>query len=61
MSNLTTVALLSISSLSLLTSAATLTLLVVGGRKAKTEVEEVREKVNAKLTNLKTALSDLEI
>lgn len=61
MSNGATIALITISTLSLLTSAATLTVVLVGGKKAVEEVAEVREKTNTALRKFKAALADLEI
>lgn len=61
MSNGATIALITISTLSLLTSAATLTVVLVGGKKAVEEVTEVREKTNTALRKFKAALADLEI
>lgn len=55
-----TVAILAISSLSLITSAATLTLVLVGAKRMQEEVEEVRETANGTVKKIKNALNDLE-
>lgn len=55
------VAILAVSSLSLITSAATLTVVLVGGRKMQSEVEAVKTKTNKTVLNFKSALENLEL
>lgn len=55
------IALLTISSLSLAVSAATLTIVIVGGKKVEQKVEEARTKANATLDKVRWALSDLSL
>ena len=57
----TTVALFTISTLSLLTSAATLFVVFVGAKKVQADVEEAKNKANNTLSNLKHALNSVEI
>lgn len=61
MNTATTVVLITISSLSLITSAATLTVVLVGGRKMQAEVEEAKTKASKSVQNLKSALENLEL
>lgn len=55
------VAILAVSTLSLVTSAATLAVVLVGGKQMKQEVDETKEKANSSIRKLKTALEDLEL
>lgn len=55
------VAILAVSTLSLITSAATLTVVLVGGKKMHSEVEAVKTKTNKTVSNLKSALDNLEL
>lgn len=61
MGTATTVILITLSSLSFITSAATLTVVLVGGKKMQSEVEEVRTKANGAVGKLKAALENLEL
>lgn len=61
MSTGATVALFAISSLSLLTSAATLTIVLVGAKKVEAQVEDVRKKANTNIAKIKSALDNLEL
>lgn len=55
------IAILTVSALSLAASLTTLVVVVVGGAKAKVEIEQVRTKANNGLSQLKAALDNLEI
>lgn len=57
----TTVVLITISSLSLIASAATLTVVLVGAKKMQNQLDEVKTKTNKTVSNLKIALSNLEL
>lgn len=57
----TSIVLIVISSLSLITSTATLALMWRGSKKVSTEVVELKTKTNEQIRKLKNALSDLEI
>lgn len=61
MNTTTTIVLITISSLSLITSGATLAIVLVGAKKAKNEISEIKTKTNKSIQNLKSALNDLEI
>ena len=56
-----TVVLITLSSLSLLASGATLTLVWIGSKKVETQIEEVKTKSNKTVQALKTALDNLEL
>jgi hypothetical protein len=55
------IAILAISSLSLVVSAATLAVVIIGGKKAQGEVKEVKTKANASLMRIRNALDGVEI
>lgn len=61
MNTTTTVALITISSLSLVASSATLALALIGGRKLQAEVTDVKTKTNKTVQTLKSALETLEL
>jgi hypothetical protein len=61
MNTTTTVALITLSSLSLIASSATLTLVLVGSRKMKHEMEDAKKKTNKTVQTLKSALDNLEL
>jgi hypothetical protein len=56
----TIVALITISSLSFIASATTLTVVLVGAKKMQTQLDEVKTKTNKTVSNLKSALATLE-
>lgn len=58
--NLTPVVLIALSSLSLIASGTTLTIVVIGAKKMKVELAEVRMKSNKTVRNLQHALANLE-
>lgn len=51
--------LIALSLLNLAVSGATLTIVVVGAKKASDEIEAIRTKTNGALKNVKRALEDL--
>lgn len=57
----TTVALITISSLSLIASSATLVAMLVGAKKMQAEVDEVKTKTNKTVAKIKAALENLEL
>lgn len=57
----TSIAILAVSTFSLLTSGATLAVVLIGAKKMHTEVEETKTKMNRTVHNLKYALDDMEI
>ena len=61
MNTTTIVALITISSLTLVTSGATLAIALVGSKKMKTELDEVKMKANTAVNNMKSALDNLEL
>lgn len=61
MSTGATIAVVTLSALSFLTSSATLAVVLVGGKRAEKQIDEVRTKTNRALTGFRNALSDLEI
>lgn len=61
MSTPAAVALITISSLSLIMSTANLAVILFGAKKAKEEVEIIRAKANKTLDNVKTAIAEIEI
>lgn len=61
MKKTTTFALFAISTMSLITSAATLGAVLFGGKKAKEEIDTIREKTNGTIDKLRGALADLDI
>jgi uncharacterized protein (DUF3084 family) len=61
MNTTTTVALITISSLSLLVSSATLAAMLIGAKNVQSEMDELKMKTNKTVNKLKSALDDLEI
>lgn len=57
----TTVVLITLSSLSLIASGATLAIALVGSKKMKAEIDEVKMKSNKAINTLKSALDNLEL
>lgn len=55
------IATLTIASLSLAVSITTLAVVVVGGLRAKDEVDQLRKKTNGSLAKVKAALDGLEV
>jgi hypothetical protein len=55
------VAILTVATLSLVVSTATLGVVLVGAKKVEQEVEEVRSKTNTTLQKIRFALHDLEV
>ena len=55
------VSILVISTLSLITSAATLATVIIGGKQAKEEVQEIQDKVNNGLTKFRDAINEIEL
>lgn len=60
MSTTTTVVLVAISSLSLVASSATLAIVLIGARKVRDNVEEMKKKSNQTISNLTFALENLK-
>lgn len=61
MNTTTSVVLITLSSLSLIASTTTLAIVLVGSRKMKSEMEEVKTKTNNTVNNIKFALDNLEL
>lgn len=61
MNTTTTVALITLSSLSLIASSATLVTMLVGAKKMQEEIDELKTKTNKTVRNLKTALDNLDL
>lgn len=61
MSTGTTIALFTISGLSLITSATTLAVIIFGAKRVETEMEEVKTKSNDALRKVKAAINAIEI
>lgn len=57
----TVVVLITMSSLSLIASGATLAIVLVGSKKMQTELDAVRTKANNTVSNIKFALDNLEL
>jgi hypothetical protein len=57
----TTVALITISSLSLIVSSTTLAAMLIGAKKMKLEMDELKTKTHKSVSKLKSALDDLDI
>jgi hypothetical protein len=57
----TAIALITISSLSLLVSTATLAAMLIGAKKAQTEMDTLKMKTNNTVRNLKSALDKMEL
>ena len=61
MNTTTVVVLITLSSLSLVASGATLAIALVGSRKMQTEVDEAKMKANNAVNAMKSALDNLEL
>lgn len=61
MNTTTAVVLITLSSLSLIASGATLAIALVGSRKMQTEIDEVKMKANNTVNSIKSALDNLEL
>ena len=55
-----TIAVVTFSALSFLTSATTLAVVIYGGKRAENEIEDVKERANSAIRGMKHALNNLE-
>lgn len=61
MNNTTTIVLITISSLSLIASTATLAVVLIGAKQVHIEIEDVKMRTNISIRKIKSALDNLEL